>query len=144
MLLRDQLSAARASVITTSSRAGTARDAQVDLDDLDMAVGYDGLRAYKSSKLANVLFSRELARRWGHLGVSTAAVHPPQARSPMTPASPNDYGIGRQPYVASRKPCYCETVKNIPAHMQKDRSYLDQKQPALAIPEFEAVVAIDR
>ena len=29
------------------------------------------------------------------------------------------------------------------AHMQKARSYLDQKQPALAIPEFEAVVAID-
>jgi Tfp pilus assembly protein PilF len=29
------------------------------------------------------------------------------------------------------------------AHMQKARSYLDQKQPALAIPEFEAAVAID-
>ncbi len=88
MLLRDQLSAARASVITTSSRAGTARDAQVDLDDLDMAAGYDGLRAYKSSKLANVLFSRELARRWGHLGVSTAAVHPGLVRSQWGKSGP--------------------------------------------------------
>ena len=29
------------------------------------------------------------------------------------------------------------------AHMQKARTYLDQKQPALAIPEFQAAVAID-
>jgi NAD(P)-dependent dehydrogenase (short-subunit alcohol dehydrogenase family) len=81
MLLRDQLSAARASVITTSSRAGAARDARVDTDDLDMAAGYDGLRAYKASKLANVLFTRELARRWESLGVSAAAVHPGMVRS---------------------------------------------------------------
>src|SRR6266487_4408714 len=68
MLLRGPLAAARASVITTSSRAGTARD-------------YDGLRAYKASKLANVLFTRELARRWEPLGVSAAAVHPGMVRS---------------------------------------------------------------
>src|SRR5437879_12236008 len=29
------------------------------------------------------------------------------------------------------------------AHIQKAHSYLDQKQPALAIPEFQAAVAID-
>src|ERR1700730_6405795 len=29
------------------------------------------------------------------------------------------------------------------AHMQKAKSYLDAKQPALAIPEFQAAVAID-
>ena len=81
MLLRGQLSAAQASVITTSSRASTARDARVDPDDLDMASRYDGLRAYKSSKLANVMFTRELARRWEPLGVSAAAVHPGMVRS---------------------------------------------------------------
>ena len=80
-LLRDRLSAARASVIVTSSRAGAARDAKVDVDDLDMTRGYDSLRAYKSSKLANVLFTRELARRWEHLGISAAAVHPGLVRS---------------------------------------------------------------
>jgi NAD(P)-dependent dehydrogenase (short-subunit alcohol dehydrogenase family) len=81
MLLRGPLSAARASVITTSSRAGTARDARVNPDDLNMTSGYDGLRAYKASKLANVLFTRELARRWQPLGVSAAAVHPGMVRS---------------------------------------------------------------
>jgi NAD(P)-dependent dehydrogenase (short-subunit alcohol dehydrogenase family) len=81
MLLRDPLGAAEASVITTSSRASTARDAAVDVDDLDMARDYGGLRAYKASKLANVLFTRELARRWEALGVSAAAVHPGLVRS---------------------------------------------------------------
>jgi NAD(P)-dependent dehydrogenase (short-subunit alcohol dehydrogenase family) len=76
MLLREQLIAAAGRVITTSSRAGATRDATVDLGDLDMAARYGGLRAYKSSKLANVLFTRELARRWGPLGISAAAVHP--------------------------------------------------------------------
>ena len=81
MLLREPLAAARGRVITTSSRAGTARDARVVPDDLDMADGYDGLRAYKASKLANVLFTRELARRWRPLGVSAAAAHPGMVRS---------------------------------------------------------------
>jgi NAD(P)-dependent dehydrogenase (short-subunit alcohol dehydrogenase family) len=81
VLLRGPLGAARASVITTSSRAGTARDARVNPADLDMTGGYDGLRAYKASKLANVLFTRELARRWQPLGISAAALHPGMVRS---------------------------------------------------------------
>ena len=81
MLLRGPLSAAGARVITTASSAGAARDAAVNTDDLDMTVGYDGLRAYKASKLANVLFTRELARRLGHLGICAAAMHPGMVRS---------------------------------------------------------------
>lgn len=57
------------------------RDARVVIDDLDMAAGYDGLRAYKASKLANVLFTRELARQWAPAGVSAAAMHPGLVRS---------------------------------------------------------------
>ena len=81
MLLGEPLATARGSVITTSSRAGATRAARVVPGDLDMTGGYDGLRAYKASKLANVLFTRELARRWGPLGVSAAAAHPGMVRS---------------------------------------------------------------
>jgi NAD(P)-dependent dehydrogenase (short-subunit alcohol dehydrogenase family) len=81
VLLKDPLVAARGRVITTSSQASAARGARVAIDDLDMADGYDGLRAYQSSKLANVLFVRELARRWGPLGVNSAAAHPGLVRS---------------------------------------------------------------
>ncbi|HSM05290.1 MAG TPA: SDR family NAD(P)-dependent oxidoreductase [Longimicrobiales bacterium] len=37
---------------------------------------YGGVQAYCDSKLANVLFTEELQRRWGSDGVSVAAVHP--------------------------------------------------------------------
>jgi NAD(P)-dependent dehydrogenase (short-subunit alcohol dehydrogenase family) len=76
MLLKEGLTAARGRVITTSSEAGTRRSARVVLDDLDLADGYGAPRAYQASKLANILFTRELARRWGPLGVTAAAFHP--------------------------------------------------------------------
>lgn len=88
MLLKDCLVAAQGRVITTSSAAGTARDARVVVDDLDMADHYGGLRAYKASKLANVLFTRELARRWGPLGVSAAALHPGMVRTEWARSGP--------------------------------------------------------
>src|SRR5262249_18281413 len=64
MLLRARLAAGRASVIPPSSQAGTVRGARLAPGDLEMINGYTGRRAYQSSKLANVLFPRELARRW--------------------------------------------------------------------------------
>lgn len=79
--LHEQLVAARGRVITTSSAASTARDARITLEDLDMSADYDALRAYKASKLANVLFTVELDRRWGAEGVSAAAFHPGMVRS---------------------------------------------------------------
>ena len=46
-------------------------------DDLQQASGrYDGLRAYNQSKLANVLFTKALARRLAANGVTVNAVHP--------------------------------------------------------------------
>jgi NAD(P)-dependent dehydrogenase (short-subunit alcohol dehydrogenase family) len=88
VLLKDRLAAARGRVITTSSSAGTGRMAAVVVDDLDMARRYSSLRAYSTSKLANVLFTRELARRWGALGVSAAAAHPGPVRSQFGQSGP--------------------------------------------------------
>ncbi len=43
--------------------------------------------------------------------------------------------------------CFSQTIgdkqQEFAAHMQKARAYLDEKKPALAIPEFQAAVAID-
>jgi NAD(P)-dependent dehydrogenase (short-subunit alcohol dehydrogenase family) len=88
VLLQEPIAAARGRVITTSSKAGTVRGARVVPDDLDMADGYQGFRAYQASKLANVLFTRELARRQGPLGVSAAAVHPGMVRSQWARSGP--------------------------------------------------------
>ncbi len=88
MLLKDRLTAAQGRIITTSSSASTARGAAVAIDDLDMTDGYSAARAYKASKLANVLFTRELARRWDPLGVSAAAAHPGPVRSQFGKSGP--------------------------------------------------------
>ncbi|MBN9611231.1 MAG: hypothetical protein BGO26_09125 [Actinobacteria bacterium 69-20] len=80
-MLHDQLAAAHGAVITTSSVAGTSRSARIVLDDLDMNDRYNAMHAYQASKLANVLFTRELARRWGPDGVSSAAFHPGLVRT---------------------------------------------------------------
>ncbi len=73
-LLLPTLVASSAAVVTTSSMA--SRRARLDLADLDMAHGWESFRAYGASKLANVLFTRELHRRYHAQGISSAAFHP--------------------------------------------------------------------
>jgi NAD(P)-dependent dehydrogenase (short-subunit alcohol dehydrogenase family) len=58
-LLHDRLSGAR--VVTTASDAH--KGARLNLDDLQSEGGYAAMRVYGTSKLCNILFTRELARR---------------------------------------------------------------------------------
>ncbi|MDQ3722717.1 MAG: SDR family oxidoreductase [Actinomycetota bacterium] len=74
-LLRERLAAsAPARVITVSSIAHRA--ARLDFDDLQSERLYDGLYVYGRSKLANVLFTYELARRLEGSGVTANTLHP--------------------------------------------------------------------
>jgi len=63
-------------VIQTSSDA--SRSGRIRLDDLDHRRGpwLGGWRAYGTSKLENVVFTRELARRLAGTGVAAYAFHP--------------------------------------------------------------------
>ncbi|XP_056155458.1 retinol dehydrogenase 12 [Lampris incognitus] len=49
---------------------------KIQFDDLSSQKGYHPVKAYVQSKLANVLFTRELAKRTEALGVTTYAVDP--------------------------------------------------------------------
>jgi NAD(P)-dependent dehydrogenase (short-subunit alcohol dehydrogenase family) len=51
-------------------------DGRIAFDDLNGMERYAGRRAYAQSKLANILFTRELARRLEGAGVTANAVHP--------------------------------------------------------------------
>lgn len=74
-LLRERLAeSAPARVITVSSEAH--KRGRIDFDDLQGKERYSGLKAYAQSKLANLLFNRELARRLGGTGVTSNALHP--------------------------------------------------------------------
>ena len=80
-LLRDPLVAAGGRVIVTASAAGSGPRAVLDLGDLENEKDYTPLRAYARSKLANIVFTRELARRWGPDGITAASFHPGMVRS---------------------------------------------------------------
>ena len=78
--LRDRLLAsAPARVVNTASTMH--RVAWLDLDDLQYAQFYNGVFAYSRSKLCNILFTRELARRWAGMGVTVNCHHPGFVRS---------------------------------------------------------------
>jgi NAD(P)-dependent dehydrogenase (short-subunit alcohol dehydrogenase family) len=73
--LRERLLAsAPARIVNTASAAHTG--AHLDFDDLQMAHGFAGFSAYGRSKLANILFTRELAKRLAGTGVTANCLHP--------------------------------------------------------------------
>jgi NAD(P)-dependent dehydrogenase (short-subunit alcohol dehydrogenase family) len=73
--LRERLlAAAPARVISTSSEAH--RRTKIDFTDLQAARDFGGLKAYGRSKLCNILFTRELARRLSGTGVTANCLHP--------------------------------------------------------------------
>jgi NAD(P)-dependent dehydrogenase (short-subunit alcohol dehydrogenase family) len=81
-LLLDRLKAsAPARIINVSSDAHRAAVKGLDFDDLQANRSYGSFRAYAQSKLANVLFTRELARRLEGSGVAVNAMHPGLVRS---------------------------------------------------------------
>jgi retinol dehydrogenase-14 len=74
-LLLDRLKqSAPARVVTVSSNAQA--QGRIDFDDLQGERSYSGARAYSQSKLANVLFTYELARRLQATSVTVNALHP--------------------------------------------------------------------
>lgn len=79
-LLRGLLVAsAPARVVTVSS--GAQAMGRIDFDDLQGEQDYNGQRAYNQSKLANVLFTYELARRLEGTGVTANVLHPGVVRT---------------------------------------------------------------
>jgi NAD(P)-dependent dehydrogenase (short-subunit alcohol dehydrogenase family) len=73
--LRDRLVASAPARIVSTSSIAHERES-LDFNDLQSANGYGGLKVYSRSKLANILFTRELARRLAGTGVTANCLHP--------------------------------------------------------------------
>jgi retinol dehydrogenase 12 len=74
-LLLDKIrAAAPARIVNVASRAH--RDKQLDFADLMSTNHYRVMRTYGRSKLANILFTRSLARRLSGTGVTANSLHP--------------------------------------------------------------------
>ena len=79
LLLGRLKQSAPARVVTVSSNAH--RTGRIEFDDLQGERSYSGSRAYDQSKLANVLFAYELAKRLRGTGVTSNALHPGVVRT---------------------------------------------------------------
>jgi len=76
-LLRERLERARGRIVNVASTAHTFARKGLDFDDLEWANRrYQGFGVYSATKLANIMFTRELPNRWGDTAVTANAVHP--------------------------------------------------------------------
>jgi NAD(P)-dependent dehydrogenase (short-subunit alcohol dehydrogenase family) len=87
-LLFERIKASTPSrIITTSSVAH--RGAQINFDDLQFEKRrYTGVKAYSQSKLANILFTKELSRRSTGSGVTSNCFHPGGVRTNLVQTAP--------------------------------------------------------
>lgn len=74
-LLMPTLLTSRATIINTSSVANQVF-AKFDISDLNLEKGYSANKAYGNAKLANILFTKELDKRYGKKGISAVSFHP--------------------------------------------------------------------
>ena len=73
--LRERLLASSPARIINTASAAHQR-ATLDFDDLQSVKGFGAMKAYGRSKLCNILFTRELARRLHGTGVTANCLHP--------------------------------------------------------------------
>ena len=94
-LLLDRLKAsAPARIVNVASTAH--RGGRLNFDDLQLEKSYGGTAAYARTKLANVLFTRELARRIEGTNVTATVCHPGSVRTDLG----RDPGMSRFFYIA--------------------------------------------
>lgn len=79
LLLKHATPADPARIINVTS--GLHTRGQINFDDLEGKQSYNGFYAYTQSKLANILFTKELARRWSNYPITTNCLHPGSART---------------------------------------------------------------
>jgi NAD(P)-dependent dehydrogenase (short-subunit alcohol dehydrogenase family) len=92
-LLREPLLAAAPSrIVVTASEAH--RNKSLCFADLQMSRRYAGLDAYGRSKLCNILFTRELARRLAGTGVTANCLHPGFVRTGLGQRHATLLGLG--------------------------------------------------
>jgi NAD(P)-dependent dehydrogenase (short-subunit alcohol dehydrogenase family) len=87
LLLDRLIASAPARIVTVSS--GAQSMGKIDFDDLMGERKYSGQTAYNQSKLANVMFTYELARRLAGTGVTATVLHPGMTNTSFSAEDPS-------------------------------------------------------
>lgn len=81
LLLDRMTESAPSRIVNVASTAHSAARKGIPFDDLQSTHGYRGMRVYGQSKLANILFTLELSRRFGDKGITANSLHPGTVRT---------------------------------------------------------------
>ena len=81
LLLERLTGSTPARIVNVASTAHGAARKGIPFDDLQTTGHYRGMRVYGESKLANMLFTLELARRFEEHGVTANSLHPGTVRT---------------------------------------------------------------
>ncbi|MCU0696537.1 MAG: SDR family NAD(P)-dependent oxidoreductase [Myxococcaceae bacterium] len=109
------VNAAPARVVVVASRAHERTNRPIDYETLRRPTAtYSGWREYQQSKLANMLFAFELARRWKNERINVYALHPGVIASDIWRAAPTPLRqLGmlfmRTPEEGARASLHCAT-----------------------------------
>ena len=76
LLLLDKLKQSKSIARIINVTSGIYSKGKIHFDNINMENNYDAMNAYAQSKLANVLFTRELAKRTKGTNIRVYAVHP--------------------------------------------------------------------
>lgn len=94
-LMMERLIQSKARVISTSSVAHRSLGLFFQSENIENPPHYNQYLAYGNAKLANILFTRELQRRYGAQGITALAFHPGMVR---TSFSQNSHSLMRFAY----------------------------------------------
>lgn len=123
ILLESLLKRPASRVINVSSMGHSS--GQIHFDDVNLGRRFSSITAYCQSKLANVMFTRELARRTQGSSLVTNALHPGVIRTRLL----NQTGFGNQPArspaAGARTSVY---LASAPAVATSGRYYADCRQ----------------
>ena len=81
LLLERMVASQPSRVVNVASTAHNAARKGIPFDDLQSTKRYRGMRVYGQSKLANILFTLELARRYEGRGLTANSLHPGTVRT---------------------------------------------------------------
>jgi NAD(P)-dependent dehydrogenase (short-subunit alcohol dehydrogenase family) len=81
LLLERMVASQPSRVVNVASTAHNAARKGIPFDDLQSTTRYRGMRVYGQSKLANILFTLELAQRYEGKGLTANSLHPGTVRT---------------------------------------------------------------
>jgi NAD(P)-dependent dehydrogenase (short-subunit alcohol dehydrogenase family) len=149
--LGDLLAASAPARVVNVSSSMHARHKSLNWEDLMFEQNWKGFLAYSHSKLANVLFSNELARRWQGRGVTSNSLHPGNVRSRITRDNKLLNALHRSPLAqlvimdeaqGAKTSIYCATADELAQVTGKYFVRCKEKAPSKAAQDPEAAARL--